>query len=353
LTVIGILEGPNKVIETRYHDTVNVLQELLEDSFAGKPRTPFDRAEWYALLAQTGLNPLIATAHDGKRDAVLALTDCNGHLSPLRNWYSFTWRALAPEGEEGDRMLREIAKQLKARAHRVTLEPVPGEDGSATRLSDAFKAAGWRVEVTRCDTNHVLRVEGRSFDQYWSTRPGHLRTTLKRKAKKVETQVVSHFDQELWSAFEEIYKASWKPEEDHPAMLREFAQQEGNAGRLRLGVARHGETPVAAQFWTVEDGTAYIHKLAHLESANKLSAGTTLSAALFKHVIDTDLVEFADFGTGTQSYKADWMEATRPRYMIDCFNLSSPRAWLDLVRLTVRRLAQPEPTVLAPSPPRG
>jgi Acetyltransferase (GNAT) domain len=341
------------VIETRYHDTVNVLQELLEDSFAGKPRTPFDRAEWYALLAQTGLNPLIATASDGKRDAVLALTGTKGRLSPLRNWYSFTWRALAPEGEAGDQMLGEIANQLKTRAHRVTLEPVPEEDSSATRLSDAFRKAGWRVEVTQCDTNHVLYVEGRSFEEYWIMRPGRLRTTLKRKAKKVDTQIVSQFNAEIWSVFEGVYKSSWKPEEDQPAMLREFAEQEGNAGRLRLGVARDGDMPVAAQFWTVENGTAYIHKLAHLECANKLSAGTTLSAALFKHAIDQDCVEIVDFGTGTQSYKADWMEATRPRYRIDCFNLSSARAWLDLARLTARRLAQPEPTALAPAPPRG
>ncbi len=33
----------------------------------------------------------------------------------------------------------------------------------------------------------------------------------------------------------------------------------------------------------LEHGTAYIHKLAHLESAKPLSAGTTLSAALFEH----------------------------------------------------------------------
>lgn len=341
------------MIETRYHDTVNVLQALLEDSLAGKPRTPFDRAEWYVLLAQTGLTPLIASAHDGKRNAVLALTDIKGQLAPLRNWYSFTWRALAPEGETGDQMLGEIAKQLKARAHRVALEPVPEEDGSATRLAEAFRKAGWRVEVTQCDTNHLLNVHGRSFNEYWSMRPGRLRTTLKRKAKKVKTYIVSHFDAELWSIFEDIYKSSWKPEEDQPAMLREFAEQEGNAGRLRLGVAQSGGTPVAAQFWTVENGTAYIHKLAHLESAKKLSAGTTLSAALFKQVIDEDRVEIVDFGTGTQNYKADWMEATRPRYRIDCLNLSSPRAWLDLARLTARRLTQPEPTMLAPAPPRG
>jgi hypothetical protein len=168
---------------------------------------------------------------------------------------------------------------------------VPGEDGSADRLARAFRAAGWRVAVDACDINHILEVGGRSFAAYWESRPGQLRTTLKRKAKKVETQVLTQFDPAVWADYEAIYAASWKPAEDQPAMLRALAQEEGAAGRLRLGVARAEGLAVAAQCWTVENGVAYIHKLAHLESHKPLSAGTTLSAALFQHVIDADKVE--------------------------------------------------------------
>ncbi|UAB77276.1 GNAT family N-acetyltransferase [Erythrobacter sp. SCSIO 43205] len=341
------------MIEARYHDEVNVLQELFEDSSLAKPRAPFDRASWYALLAEAGLRPLIAIASDQNNAAALALTENHGHITPLRNWYSFTWRQLAPEGDRGDALLLEIAKQLKNRSHRVTLEPVPDEDGSATRLAAAFNSAGWRVEVVQCDTNHVLHVNGRSFDDYWLSRPGPLRTTLKRKGAKVKTRILTHFDADAWDAYETIYEASWKPSEDNPEMLRRFAEQEGEAGRLRLGLAMCEGIPVAAQCWTVENGCAYIHKLAHLQSARKLSAGTTLSAALFKHAIDVDGVGLVDFGTGTQSYKADWMEDVRPRYRIDCFNLSSLHGWHDLARLTARRLTLPEVPMLAPSPPRS
>ena len=293
---------------------------------------PFDRAEWYALLAQTGLTPLIAIASDADNAAALALTEDGGRITPLRNWYSFTWRQLAPEGVAGDRLLEAIARQLKNRGHRVTLEPVPGEDGSAERLARAFRAAGWQVAVEECDTNHVLDVRGRSFAEYWDSRPGQLRTTLKRKAKKVETEVLTHFDAEVWAEYETIYAASWKPAEDQPAMLRAFAQSEGEAGRLRLGVARAEGLAVAAQCWTVENGVAYIHKLAHLESHKPLSAGTTLSAALFQHVIDIDKVALVDFGTGDQSYKADWMEAVRPRFRIDCLDVRQPKAWAPLAK---------------------
>jgi CelD/BcsL family acetyltransferase involved in cellulose biosynthesis len=93
---------------------------------------------------------------------------------------------------------------------------------------------------------------------------------------------------------------------------------------------------VAAQCWTVENSVAYIHKLAHFESHKALSPGTTLSAALFKHVIDVDQVRLVDFGTGDQGYKADWMEATRPRYRIDCLNPARPRTWAPLAKRILR-----------------
>lgn len=344
------------MIEARYHSTVNVLQDLFANGEAARAPSPFDRAEWYALLAETGLTPLIAIASDGDESAALALMEEAGRITPLRNWYSFTWRQLAASTPDSERLLLDIARQLKSRGHRVTLEPVPDEDGSATRLARAFREAGWRTEITECDTNHILHVEGQSFAQYWAARPGPLRTTLKRKAKKVEVQVLTHFDEAMWDAYETIYASSWKPDEDQPAMLRDFAREEGRAGRLRFGIAYRGEEAVAAQCWTVENGTAYIHKLAYLESARKLSAGTTLSAALFEHVIDQDKVALVDFGTGDQSYKADWMNAVRPRYKIDCFDLAQPRAWLDFGRHKLGqiagRLRGTKPAELAPAPQR-
>ncbi|MBI1401801.1 MAG: GNAT family N-acetyltransferase [Porphyrobacter sp.] len=314
---------------------------------------PFDRAEWYALLAATGLTPLIAIASDAENAAALALTEEAGRITPLRNWYSFTWRQLAPAGEAGDRLLEAIARQLRSRGWRVTLEPVPDEDGSATRLARAFRTAGWRVRVEPCDTNHVLEVRGRSFAEYWATRPGALRTTLKRKAKKVEARVLTHFDPDAWADYEAIYAASWKPAEDQPAMLRAFAEAEGAAGRLRLGVARAEGQAVAAQCWTVENGVAYIHKLAHLESHRQLSAGTTLSAALFAHVIDIDRVALVDFGTGDQGYKADWMEAVRPRFRIDCLDPAQPRAWAPLAKRLLRARRAHGAAALAPQGAHG
>lgn len=317
-----------------YHDTVNVLQGLCQPA-----PSPFERSEWFSLLAESGLTPLVVLASDGECSAALALTEANGRIEPLRNWYSFTWRQLAPEGDAGERLLGAIAQQLRSRSHRVTLWPVPEEDGSASRLEQAFAAAGWSVERTRCDDNHVLPVGGRSFADYWASRPGRMRTTLKRKAKKVSCEILEHFDADAWDAYEAIYAQSWKTAEDQPELLRRFAEQEGAAGRIRLAIARHEGTPVAAQFWTAENGTAFIHKLAHLESHKNLSAGTTLTAALFEHVIDKDGVNLVDFGTGNDAYKSDWMEEVRPRFQLDCLDPAQPKAWAPLAKRSLRKLA--------------
>ncbi|MXO83725.1 GNAT family N-acetyltransferase [Altererythrobacter aestiaquae] len=170
-----------------------------------------------------------------------------------------------------------------------------------------------------------------------------MRTTLKRKAKKVDVELLTRFDANAWAEYEAVYENSWKPEEGDPDLLRAFAEQEGAAGRVRLAIGRHEGIAVAAQFWTVEDGIAYIHKLAHLEEHKALSAGTTLSAALFEHVMDTDKVQLIDFGTGNDPYKRDWMEEDRPRYRIDCLDPRQPKAWPALAKRIVTSLAPRSP----------
>ena len=313
-------------IAVSYHDTVTKLQGL--DLPAS---SPFDRLEWYALLE----HPLFAMAERlGDRVVVPLQRHPNG-LSSLTNWFSFTWQPIGKSQE----LIRELARDLRSRTHRVTLSPLPNEDGTAEQLEQTFRDAGWFVLRDQCDENHVLPVAGRTFADYWAERPGKMRTTLKRKARKVDVDILTHFDETAWAAYKAIYSESWKPEEERADILEAFAAAEGAAGRIRLGIGRADGVPVAAQFWTVENGTAYIHKLAHIEAATPLSAGTTLSAALFEYVIDTDGVELIDFGTGSDAYKRDWMEQVRPRFRLTCLDWRQPRAWPAIAKAFVRHLA--------------
>ncbi len=301
---------------------------------------PFARREWFERLEATQPQPLYAVAEDGSGAVVLPLRRIGRRLESLLNWYGFTWRPLATPYGSLDSLMIALAEGLAAQTSHLIFDRLPDEDGTARQIERAFTRAGWWVVRQPCDTNRVLAVGGRSYADYLAERPGPLRTTLKRKAKKVEVEISASFNEDIWHSYEHIYAESWKPEEGDPALLRAFAKAEGAAGRIRLAVARHQGEAVAAQFWTVEDGTAYIHKLAHRESAKPLSPGTTLTAALMERVIDRDGVDLVDFGTGDDGYKRDWMDDARPRYRLQCWRPGDPRNWPAIARARMHELVK-------------
>ncbi len=308
---------------------------------AATQNAPFDRLEWWQGLAtHCGMTPRLAVARDGDARAVLALHAGDDELRALANWYTFRFRPIVSPGADGPALLGAIAGDLARHTSRITLSGLCNEDGSADLLEQAFRRTGWIATREACDVNHILPVAGRSFDEYLASRPGALRTTLKRKSGKVQVEVLTGFDAAAWQEYEAIYAESWKPSEGSPAFLRDFAESEGAGGRLRLGLARADGQAVAAQLWTVEGGTAFIHKLAHRKEAKPLSPGSVLSAALFRHVIDVDRVDTVDFGTGDDGYKRDWMEEARLRYRLEMFRARDPRNWPALARRTLRSLAR-------------
>jgi len=242
-----------------------------------------------------------------------------------------------------NRRLFISAARATARTRPVVAIRAGSRSADGTGLGDkvmaaALRRAGWVTFMEPCDVNHVLPVAGRSYGEYLAARPGPVRTTLKRKANKVQVSIETSFNPVSWAAYEAIYAQSWS-EEGCPGFLRAFAEQEGAAGRLRLAIARADGRPVAAQFWTVEAGTAFIHKLAHIEDARALSPGTTLTAALLERVIDGDRVELVDFGTGNDAYKRNWMEQVRPRFRIEAFRAKWPVTWPAIARKVLHRVA--------------
>ena len=329
------------MVSVVYHDDLKEVQgdaPLAALLTAPCARAPFDRIEWWQGLAQhCDMLPLIAVARDGDQHAVLPLVRRGRQIHALGNWYTFRIAPLFTKGADKAALLGTLAADLPGQSPHLILSPLPDENGEASLLAAALRRAGWVAFVDQCDVNHVLEVKGRSYGEYLASRPGPLRTTLKRKAGKVSVQLASHFDPALWAEYEAVYAASWKPQEGSPAFLRAFAEQEGQAGRLRMAIARADGQAVAAQFWTVEGSTAFIHKLAHTEQSKHLSAGTTLSAALFEQVIDRDQVTMVDFGTGNDGYKRDWMEQVRPRYRIEAFRPGWPGNWPAIARVALRK----------------
>lgn len=336
-------------VKGEYFDDLDAVAAVARGTLdrAAQP-LPYDRISWFRRTwahCPPGAAPLVVRARTEGADAWLFLArESRDRLVALKSWYTLAFSPVysgAPDDVLKRRLLRAIARRLRAPAlgvARITLDPVPGEEADA--LARAFRRGGWTAVVTPATVNWQLAVNGRIFDEYWDGRPGQLRATVDRKRAHVDIDIVDRFDPEAWAAYEQVYGESWKPAEGAPAFLRDFAEEEGAAGTLRLGIARIDGRPVAAQFWTVENGTAIIHKLAHAEDAAEHSPGTLLSAALFRHAIDVDGVQTIDFGTGDDAYKADWMEEKRTLYHVELFNLRRPAAWPGAARARISALVR-------------
>jgi hypothetical protein len=313
---------------------------------------PFDRLAWFEALharAFPGDTPLIVHAQGGGGHAWLFLTGSSGGtLDGIANWYSFVFRPqFAGVEDRATRLalLGAIARELRGRSRHLRFYPIVDDDRvDADLIAQALHAGGWRVIPRVMARKRLIAIApGTRFADYWAERPGTLRSTLKRKAQRHPAEIAIHHtvDDALWSAFETVFGASWKPDGDDFAFLRAFAEREAATGRLRLGIAHIDGIPAAVELWTVEQGRAYIHKLAFNERFAEVSPGTQLSYAMFAQAIDQDRVSLIDFGTGDNDYKAAWMPDAVPMRQIDAFDLRHPASWSAAFTTWLSALSQP------------
>ena len=309
---------------------------------AGQPCL-FDRLDWFRLIGEhlyPGTRPSVLHAESGSGNGWLFLvgdTPRRG-LAPTK-WYGLSWRPILTGDAQPllDALLREAARRFD----HLVLHPL--DAGEAARLGGALRHAGWHVFSDRVSTNWTIDVSGKGFADYWRQRPGQLRNTAARRMRRYPLDIVIHrrFDPTVWADYEAIYADSWKPAEGSMPFLRALAEQEGEAGTLRLGIAkdRHGRA-IAAQLWLVENGVATIHKLAHREGAKDISPGTILSHAMFRAAIDEDRIDRIDFGLGDEPYKAEWMDTANPIFRIDAYRPGSVRGLAGIGRERAARLVR-------------
>jgi CelD/BcsL family acetyltransferase involved in cellulose biosynthesis len=295
----------------------------------------YDRLDWFRLThrhVRPDARLAILRVRTADAAAWLFLID-EGHrrASPLGSWY--TLRFAPVFAGDGDTLLAELTRAAMKRFDAIGLFP----------LAPPLPMAGWRTFVDRMSINWTLDLADHDFAHYWSARPASLRNTVARRERShpVAITIDRQFDHAHWMEFEQVYADSWKPAEGSPAFLRALAAQEGDAGTLRLGMARDATgRAVAAQFWLVENGIATIHKLAHREDAKAGSPGSLLSHAMFRAAIDEDRVHRIDFGLGNEPYKADWVDTPNPVWRIAAYRAASLRGVAGITRETVARLAR-------------
>ncbi|MEA3012339.1 MAG: hypothetical protein QOD42_884 [Sphingomonadales bacterium] len=297
----------------------------------------FARLAWFRLLAEhcpPEGRLAVLRGREGARQAWLFLAVSGAKATAYAAWYSLRVDAI---GDVESDVMTSMARALR-KSGIAEIELAPIEDPAPLRA--AFREAGWRVVVTEKTGNWRIATEGMDFDAYWAGRPAQLRNTARRKAKSagLDIGIYDHFDEAAWADYEAVYRASWKPEEGSFPFLRALAEQEGDAGTLRLGIARKDGRPVAVQLWLVENKEATIHKLAYAEDAKALSPGTLLGIAMFRHVLDKDRVRAVDYGTGDDGYKKDWMAERRPLWRLQAYNPRTGRGLVGAARAALSAL---------------
>ena len=181
-------------------------------------------------------------------------------------------------------------------------------------------------------------ITANSWDTYLAARPGALRETIRRRTRAAEragTRIELHSAPsalpEALDAYEAVYRRSWKSPEPFPAFNGALIRALAASGRLRIGLMWSGDTPIAAQYWSVVADTATVLKLAHDEHYKPLSPGTVLTAATIRRLIEVDGVKELDFGRGDDGYKQGWASKRRLRIGLLAINVRTTAGLRELI----------------------
>jgi hypothetical protein len=341
-------------LHTRFAQPAEIARKLLalSDDGSACDIDPHLTRHWFQLLAETALpeGARVDLCEVGPSSylPLMTLPEQRGRLLALSNFYTPLF-GLIDEARADSLQLKALARALKSARpgwHEVRLAPMDPESLSFARLREAFVAGGWWVDDDFCFGNWYHPVASKSYADYLAGRPSQVRNTLKRASRKLETTAgyeltILDGTQSLEAGiadFVAVYNRSWKNPEPFPEFIPGLCRLATQAGWLRLGLIRIAGQPIAAQLWLVAAGKAHIVKLAYDKAFAKTSAGTVLTAALMKRVIDDDQVDEIDYLTGDDAYKQDWMSCRRERRGLVGFNPGTVRGVLRMLRYAVGKL---------------
>jgi CelD/BcsL family acetyltransferase involved in cellulose biosynthesis len=310
---------------------------------------------WFEALAATTLEPgerlVVAGVETADRPAACLVGRQREHdraffgarsFSSLSNYYTLRYAPIVA-GDDGRAALAALIEGLRARRPRYAVlhfEPLAADAALSDDLARALGAAGLVTRRYLRSGNWHDDTEGLSFRDYLARRPAALRNTLRRKdarlarAGPVRLEIVRD-GAELGQAlqqYEQVYAASWKRAEPHPAFIRRLARSLATAGALRLALLYLDGRPIAAQLWIVLGNRAILYKLAHDRSCDGLSPGTVLTMRVLERLLDDERVGALDLGAGDDPYKRLWASRRRARIGLIAFDPLTLRGSLGIVR---------------------
>jgi len=341
----------------------NALQDLpasYSGLFETGERFSYDLGlDWFKHLSSTALKKddqvfIYGLERDNNGEAVAVLTVCQNtgkrKLSSLSTYYTSLFMPLAQASGLVENLthLFESLRSDEKRWASIDLSPMAYGSTVFDTTVSALNKAGWHPFPYFCFGNWYLSVEGRNFDSYLKNLPSSLRHTIERKKKKLFCLPNSRIEvvkdgpelEEAMSAYEKVYRSSWKEPEPFPEFMPGLVRLYASKGQLRLGVVYVDGEPAAAQIWIVSYGKAAIYKLAYDEKYSNLSVGSILTAHLMEYVIDVDGVQEVDYLTGDDAYKQDWMSHRRERWGIRSYNLRTFSGLIGVLREYSRQVVK-------------
>lgn len=333
--------------------TLDELPRGSDALFAANPGLFNSPGWWRTVLAfgvPHGNRPLflLCRLHGTPAALLPMLQSAEDRLTALTTPYTCVYQPLLASGLDsaGRRAVFAALARFCRRVACTRFDALPADLPYLPEWTESARAAG--LAVLRFDAfgNWYEPVAGMDWQAYLASRQGALRETIRRRLRRVErdSEIGFHLlrsPQEIEAgiaAYEQVYAQSWKTAEPFPGFIAGLLRTGTEAGWLRLGLLLCGDQPIAAQLWSVENGLAVVHKLAHDEAFKAYSPGTVLTACMLRHLLDAEQVTEIDFGRGDDPYKQGWAGRRRQRIGMVLANPLRPAGMAILMRHGLGRM---------------
>lgn len=293
------------------------------------PPSAFDSLAWFRTLdracPEPTTRPFLLASADASLIALLRARRGIGgglHLESWTNRYSCAYDpmlGMAPAAMQIELFCAALAA-LRPRPATLRLDCLRPDRVDIAGLAAGLRGLGWWTQIHAQFGNWYDDMRGIAADSYFAAREPRLRATIARRARRFSARADASITIAAKGAALEAALAdylatharSWKGPEPDPGFVPEFVRRFAARDRIRIGVARIQDRPVAVQIWLRWGRRATIVKLAYDAAAAQLSPGTVLTASMIRAALGAGDTDEIDFGRGDDPYKRLWLGQRRP-----------------------------------------